>query len=343
MGAATTGSLVHEGRGPRRVLHQRDFSSRSRTSCACTRPTRRCSRAATNPYDSMQGGGQLATYARNVDVARQPLMNLGMTAEQIEEVAASRQPAYLVQIRAPADGARHLAERLARAVLRRAGGPVHDRGPRPGLGARRRLRGAGGVLQAGHPGDRDAARRRAAGSRPWSARSRPASRPRPGRSRCASTSPTPASSCGPTCSWTSSFPSRSARPSSSRRRRCSTPGRAGSSSWSRARACSCPRTVRTGRRLGEQVEIVGGLMEGETVVTSGNFLLDSESRMRAAGAAAAGTALDPICGMEVEEAKARAQGLVSEHGGTSWFFCTPRPASRPSTATRRRRPPGRRA
>ena len=68
-----------------------------------------------------------------------------------------------------------------------------------------------------------------------------------------------------------------------------------------------PRTVRTGRRLGEKVEILGGLMEGETVVTSGNFLLDSESRMRAAGAAAAGTALDPICGMEVDEGKARAQ------------------------------------
>ena len=57
-----------------------------------------------NPYDHFQGGGQLATYARNVDVARQSLMNLGMTAEQIEEVAASRQPAYLVQMRAPAAG-----------------------------------------------------------------------------------------------------------------------------------------------------------------------------------------------------------------------------------------------
>jgi YHS domain-containing protein len=65
-------------------------------------------------------------------------------------------------------------------------------------------------------------------------------------------------------------------------------------------------------------------MEGETVVTSGNFLLDSESRMRAAGSSAAGeAALDPICGMEVEETKARAQGLVSEHAGTTWFFCAP--------------------
>jgi len=82
-----------------------------------------------------------------------------------------------------------------------------------------------------------------------------------------------------------------------------------------------PRTVRTGRRLGERVEVVGGLMEGETVVTSGNFLLDSESRMRTAGSVVTSTALDPICGMEVEEGKARGQGLVSEHGGMTWFFC----------------------
>jgi YHS domain-containing protein len=45
--------------------------------------------------------------------------------------------------------------------------------------------------------------------------------------------------------------------------------------------------------------------------------------MRAAGAAAADATLDPICGMEVEEGKARAQGLASEHGGTTWFFCAP--------------------
>jgi YHS domain-containing protein len=84
-----------------------------------------------------------------------------------------------------------------------------------------------------------------------------------------------------------------------------------------------PRTVATGRRLGRQVEIVGGLMEGETVVTAGNFLLDSESRMRAAGPAPAGAALDPVCGMEVDEAKARARGLVVERGGGTWFFCSP--------------------
>lgn len=43
-----------------------------------------------------------------------------------------------------------------------------------------------------------------------------------------------------------------------------------------------PREVRPGLRLDDTVEILEGLAEGETVVTSGNFLLDSESRMKAA-------------------------------------------------------------
>jgi Cu(I)/Ag(I) efflux system membrane fusion protein len=43
-----------------------------------------------------------------------------------------------------------------------------------------------------------------------------------------------------------------------------------------------PRRVTTGTRSGESVEIRGGVTEGETVVTTGNFLLDSESRLRAA-------------------------------------------------------------
>jgi RND family efflux transporter MFP subunit len=42
------------------------------------------------------------------------------------------------------------------------------------------------------------------------------------------------------------------------------------------------REVRTGRRLGERVEIVKGLTRGERIVTSGTFFLDSESRMKLA-------------------------------------------------------------
>jgi Cu(I)/Ag(I) efflux system membrane fusion protein len=43
-----------------------------------------------------------------------------------------------------------------------------------------------------------------------------------------------------------------------------------------------PRLLRVGARSGDRVRVVEGLAEGETVVTTGNFLLDSESRLRAA-------------------------------------------------------------
>ncbi|MBI3323618.1 MAG: efflux RND transporter periplasmic adaptor subunit [Candidatus Omnitrophica bacterium] len=43
-----------------------------------------------------------------------------------------------------------------------------------------------------------------------------------------------------------------------------------------------PREVRVGARAGDDVEILHGVSEGEQVVTSGNFLIDSESRLKAA-------------------------------------------------------------
>lgn len=43
-----------------------------------------------------------------------------------------------------------------------------------------------------------------------------------------------------------------------------------------------PRLVKLGVRSEEGVEVLAGLVEGETVVTTGNFLIDSESRLRAA-------------------------------------------------------------
>jgi Cu(I)/Ag(I) efflux system membrane fusion protein len=44
-----------------------------------------------------------------------------------------------------------------------------------------------------------------------------------------------------------------------------------------------PRLVTLGTRLSDRVEITGGLTEGERIVASGVFLLDSESRLRATG------------------------------------------------------------
>jgi RND family efflux transporter MFP subunit len=45
-----------------------------------------------------------------------------------------------------------------------------------------------------------------------------------------------------------------------------------------------PRHVETGERMGERIEIRSGLRAGERVVTSGNFLIDSESQLKAAAA-----------------------------------------------------------
>jgi membrane fusion protein, copper/silver efflux system len=43
-----------------------------------------------------------------------------------------------------------------------------------------------------------------------------------------------------------------------------------------------PRQVKTGEHEGDRIEILSGLNEGERVVTSGNFLIDSESQLKAA-------------------------------------------------------------
>jgi RND family efflux transporter MFP subunit len=108
-----------------------------------------------------------------------------------------------------------------------------------------------------------------------------------------------------------------------------------------------PRKVETGWRAGDQVEIVKGLMAGERIVVSGTFLIDSESRMKAAGGAtghmhaghshmdegtpagrtgkaASAPALtsDPVCGMDVDQAKAEAAGRTAEYNGQTYVFCS---------------------
>jgi Cu(I)/Ag(I) efflux system membrane fusion protein len=86
-----------------------------------------------------------------------------------------------------------------------------------------------------------------------------------------------------------------------------------------------PREVTTGPRYGDRVQILRGLKEGESVVVSGLFLLDSESRLQlgAAGAmkpaAAADAIADPVCGMQVDPMKSPFQ---SKYQGATYRFCS---------------------
>jgi multidrug efflux pump subunit AcrA (membrane-fusion protein) len=41
-----------------------------------------------------------------------------------------------------------------------------------------------------------------------------------------------------------------------------------------------PRRVQAGERFGDRIDIISGLHAGERVVTSGNFLIDSESQLK---------------------------------------------------------------
>ena len=85
-----------------------------------------------------------------------------------------------------------------------------------------------------------------------------------------------------------------------------------------------PRMVETGHRFGGRVEILRGIMPGERVVVSGNFLVDSESRMKLAAAGMHGTPVrDPVCGMPVHTNQAVSAGLVTEHGDGLHYFCAP--------------------
>ena len=104
-----------------------------------------------------------------------------------------------------------------------------------------------------------------------------------------------------------------------------------------------PRTVEVGRRVGDRVEIVKGLSEGERVVSSGTFLVDSESRLKSVPAVPkqepqqkpspksnTGTAVsansvkDAACGMTIDKAKAVAEGHTITRDGITYYFCSDR-------------------
>ena len=91
-----------------------------------------------------------------------------------------------------------------------------------------------------------------------------------------------------------------------------------------------PRDVSPGADLGDDTEIVSGLAEGEQVVASGQFLIDSEARLRSvlgnmaapaaapsAGASAAATAPTPAAVLHQAEGKVESvapDGITISHG-----------------------------
>jgi len=101
-----------------------------------------------------------------------------------------------------------------------------------------------------------------------------------------------------------------------------------------------PREVEAGWRLGNRVEIVKGLEPGEKIVVSGNFLIDSESKLELA-AQGMNTALskDPVCGREISAAKAQKAGRKISYGGQTYFFdsdeCKQKFEKEPERYTRR--------
>lgn len=100
-----------------------------------------------------------------------------------------------------------------------------------------------------------------------------------------------------------------------------------------------PRPVELGTSFGNRVTVKHGLAEGDRVVTAGNFLIDSESRMKPAAlrtvkekqnvaapastlAHDAGMTRDPVCGMALDKDKTPAGGLTETYRGETFVFCS---------------------
>ena len=109
-------------------------------------------------------------------------------------------------------------------------------------------------------------------------------RERPARRGCGWSSTIPATSSSPACSP----PSRSPPNWSLRRCWCRTwrscaAARRTPSSWRWRAASLSPRTVTLGPQAeNDMYQVLSGLKEGERIVTSGQFMLDSESQLREA-------------------------------------------------------------
>jgi membrane fusion protein, copper/silver efflux system len=82
-----------------------------------------------------------------------------------------------------------------------------------------------------------------------------------------------------------------------------------------------PRKVETGWHFDNQVEIAEGLEPGERIVTSGAFLIDSESRLETAASGMHETfSKDPVSGWEISINKAEKAGIKSVYDGKTYYF-----------------------
>jgi len=79
----------------------------------------------------------------------------------------------------------------------------------------------------------------------------------------------------------------------------------------------------SGRRLGNRIEITKGLSPRERIVTSGTFLIDSESRMESAAAGISGSLTkDPVTGVDISIRRAEKAGLKSTYQQKVYYFAS---------------------
>jgi len=84
-----------------------------------------------------------------------------------------------------------------------------------------------------------------------------------------------------------------------------------------------PREVETGWRISNRVEIINGLKPGEQIIISGNFLIDSETRLEIVAARMIGTlSKDPVCAMDVSINKAEKAGRKIKLDNSIYYFCS---------------------
>ncbi len=84
-----------------------------------------------------------------------------------------------------------------------------------------------------------------------------------------------------------------------------------------------PREVETGWRFDDRVEIRKGLKPGERIAVSGNFLIDSESKLQlAAEGMYQDLCKDPVCGTDVAVNKAAKAGRKSRYNGKTYYFAS---------------------